>query len=238
MVNLIKPNLRHFFLVFIILCAVSELESLNVACSTLKRLGPSRMLEDIVNRRSHSGIHLERKSPLYNHNMQQEGTMMMSHPKSLKEVDVQPSFHEKLIAKIGSSTSTVVAGTFFIVLAYQRNSFMLTFFVGSILNGITSKVLKKVLNQDRPTGYEQNSSVKVKPSDKGMPSSHAMSLGFIGVYTGIALCHGVLSSFGIKAQIVACFTLALYVALSLIYRVQSQLHTTDQVIVGLFFGGE
>ena len=144
----------------------------------------------------------------------------------------------EMLSKIGSSTSTVVAGTFFLVLAYQRDTFMLTFFIGSILNGISSKVLKKILNQDRPSGFENDSSVKVKPSDKGMPSSHAMSLGFIGMYTAIALCSGILLSAGIGAQIATCSALIIYVALSLIYRVKSQLHTTDQVIVGLCFGSK
>jgi hypothetical protein len=171
------------------------------------------------------------------------------------------SSYSALLSKIGSSTSKVVAGTFFIVLAYQRNSFMLTFFIGSILNGISSKVLKKLLNQDRPTNFDDDnsntndngnmndsniysSSIKIKPSDKGMPSSHAMSLGFIGIYTAIASCTstnsciGFLYDAGLGAQILSCIVLALYVAISLIYRVKSQLHTTDQVMVGLSVGSE
>ena len=146
--------------------------------------------------------------------------------------------NNKVLSKIGSSTSAVVAGTFFVVLAYQRDCFMLTFFIGSILNAITSKVLKKILNQDRPSGYENEKSVKVKPSDKGMPSSHAMSLGFIGVYTATALCNGILMEADIAVKIVTCLILILYVALSLSYRVQSQLHTTAQVIVGLIVGSK
>ncbi len=148
------------------------------------------------------------------------------------------SLGNKMLSKIGSSTSTVVAGTFFVVLAYQRNSFMLTFFIGSIINGITSKILKKILNQDRPSGYENDPSIKVKPSDKGMPSSHAMSLGFIGIYTAIALCNGILVEADIGVKIAICTGLFGYVVLSLIYRVLSQLHTTNQVIVGLVTGSK
>lgn len=155
-------------------------------------------------------------------------------PKTKQKVLLQ----DKMLYKIGSTTSTFVAGTFFVVLAYQRDAFMLTFFTGSILNGITSKLLKKVLNQDRPVGYEQDSSIKVKPSDKGMPSSHAMSLGFIGIYTAIALCTEVLMTYGFAAQIAACTSLVVYIVISLVYRVKSQLHTTDQVIAGLFFGSK
>ncbi len=117
---------------------------------------------------------------------------------------------------------------------------MLTFFIGSILNGITSKILKKFLNQDRPSGFENDSIVKVKPSDKGMPSSHAMSLSFIGVYTAITLCSSEIftSTGGIGTKIATCFALAIYVSISLIYRVKSHLHTTDQVLVGFVVGSK
>ncbi len=146
------------------------------------------------------------------------------------------SSSDKVFSKIGKSTSKVVAGTFFVILASQRDCFMLTFFIGSILNGITSKILKRLLNQDRPPGYEYDASINLKPSDKGMPSSHAMSLGFIGIYTAIALCSGLLIDAGTGAKIATCVGLITYVSISLIYRVQSQLHTTAQVLVGLTFG--
>lgn len=136
----------------------------------------------------------------------------------------------KVIAKIGTSTSTVVAGAFFLALAYQRDSFMLTFFTGSILNSISSKVLKKVLNVKRPEGYEGKG---VQPLDGGMPSSHAMSLGFICTYCIIQA----FSLFGNEIQTIAIsLGLVLYATVSLIYRVQCKLHTMDQIIVGLVFG--
>ena len=137
---------------------------------------------------------------------------------------------KSLIAKIGSTTSSVVAGTFFLVLAYQRDSFMMTFFIGSILNGVASKILKKVLNVQRPEGYEGTG---IKPSDGGMPSSHAMSLGFIGTYCVIQT----ISKLGLGLQSGAVsIGLVAYAAVSLIYRVQCKLHTRDQIIVGLIFG--
>lgn len=43
-----------------------------------------------------------------------------------------------------------------------------SFVLGAVLNGVLSKVLKRLLNQKRPEGSEQ--------SDPGMPSSHAQSL--------------------------------------------------------------
>jgi len=136
----------------------------------------------------------------------------------------------KVIAKIGGSTSTVVAGAFFLALAYKRDPFMLTFFIGSILNGVSSKVLKKVLNVKRPEGYEGKG---IKPSDGGMPSSHAMSLGFIGTYC-IIQAFSLLGN-GIET-IVISLGLILYATVSLVYRVQCKLHTFDQIIAGLVFG--
>ena len=110
---------------------------------------------------------------------------------------------------------------------------MLTFFIGSILNGISSKTLKKLLNVDRPDGHHGEKSVKHKPSDKGMPSSHAMSLGFIGTYC-IIQAFSILGV-GLQSEAIALGLIA-YAMISLIYRVQTQLHTVDQVIVGLLFG--
>jgi membrane-associated phospholipid phosphatase len=143
------------------------------------------------------------------------------------------SLASSFITKIGSTTSIVVSGTFFAALSYKRDAFMLTFFIGSIMNGITSKILKKVLNIDRPDGHIHDSSVKIKPSDKGMPSSHAMSLGFICTYTALEAFQ--ILGIGLKSGIIAT-VLVFYAAISLVYRVKSKLHTADQVYVGLAAG--
>jgi membrane-associated phospholipid phosphatase len=139
----------------------------------------------------------------------------------------------RLVTKMGSTTSIVVAGTFFAVLAYKRDAFMLTFWIGSILNGISSKILKRILNQSRPVGYIHDDSVKVKPSDNGMPSSHAMSLGFIGTYTVLGLWEVV---GGGMNGIILSLLLSSYSIISLAYRVKSNLHTMDQILVGSCFG--
>eukprot|EP00550_Attheya_septentrionalis_P002659 CAMPEP_0198290116 /NCGR_PEP_ID=MMETSP1449-20131203/8088_1 /TAXON_ID=420275 /ORGANISM="Attheya septentrionalis, Strain CCMP2084" /LENGTH=207 /DNA_ID=CAMNT_0043988561 /DNA_START=243 /DNA_END=866 /DNA_ORIENTATION=- len=124
---------------------------------------------------------------------------------------------ENGLSFIGSSTSAIVSLGFFAALAYYRDALMVTFFLGAIGNAILGKILKRLLNQDRPT------SDAPQPSDKGMPSSHAMSLGFIGTFTSLLL-----PPFGIP---IAC-----YVLISLYYRVRIKLHTTDQVLVGLGVG--
>ena len=158
--------------------------------------------------------------------------MSTSSSSSSENLDSKP-VGKDLLSKIGSSTSMVVAGTFFLALAYQRDDYMITFFIGSILNGISSKILKRVLNVDRPDGYQTEDSVKVKPSDKGMPSSHAMSLGFIGTYCIIQAFQSL--GVGLESAIIS-FVLVVYAAISLVYRVQSKLHTVDQIVVGLGFG--
>lgn len=127
-----------------------------------------------------------------------------------------------LFQLIGKTTSILVAGTFFIVLAYKRDALMVSFFIGAISNGILSKILKKVLKQERPAELDTTDMV-VKPSDNGMPSSHAMSLGFIGTFTALMLPW-------------TRIPIILYVIISLLYRIETNLHSEDQIIVGLILG--
>ena len=153
--------------------------------------------------------------------LKSRASLNMSSDEPLNESD-EPAPLNKAVLLVGSTTSMLVAFTFFAVLAYQRDALMVSFFIGAISNGILSKILKKLLNQERPSTVDINL-VKEKPSDKGMPSSHAMSLGFIGTFTGLALPYLQLP-------------LLMYVAISLYYRVHTQLHTREQVAVGLIVG--
>lgn len=135
---------------------------------------------------------------------------------------------------IGKTTSTVVSATFFIVLAWQRNALMVSFFIGAISNGILSKLLKKLIQEERPTMEEYKRSSDSggileppPPSDNGMPSSHAMSLGFIGTFTGFLL---------LDYHPYSSVALVLYASISLWYRIISKLHTWEQIAVGLTVG--
>jgi hypothetical protein len=163
------------------------------------------------------------------------------------------------VSVLGATTSAVVAGTFYLVLCWRRDVFMVSFFVGAIANGVLSKVLKRLINQQRPEGVSNDdtddaetqlaSKTKnvIKPSDGGMPSSHAMSLGFIGTVTVsqlLSIANQVeISSIGIISSCSTCSSvlllipvLLLYVAVSLWYRVRVQLHTPAQIGVGLTIG--
>ena len=133
------------------------------------------------------------------------------------------------ISLLGKSTSSFVSLTFFTFLAIRRDAYMISFFIGAISNGILSKILKKILNHDRPEALDLSDHIKLKPSDGGMPSSHAMSLGFIGTYAALGVAE---TMPWLIALIVP------YVALSLYYRVKSSLHTVEQVAVGLVLGGK
>lgn len=154
--------------------------------------------------------------------------------------------------KIGSTTSICVAFAFFITLCWKRDALMVSFFLGSILNAIFGKILKRILKHDRPTTttaiipiingevikeeeVKEDSSMMMmkmkaavqqqpaRPSDNGMPSSHAMSLGFICTFV---------------ALLIPIMTLPLitYAVISLIYRVRISLHSIDQIIVGSILG--
>eukprot|EP00956_Cyclotella_meneghiniana_P006464 scaffold8496_cov66-Cyclotella_meneghiniana.AAC.6 len=168
----------------------------------------------------------------------------------------------QLVTLVGKSASSLVSISFFLLLAIRRDALVLTLFVGSIFNAVSSKVLKKVLNHERPANLQLNENVKLKPSDGGMvseiymcrfhmitltaivrlicsalfptihhwqPSSHAMSLGFIGTVITCAIIP-------MEIQYLVGPVFAAYSLVALRYRIRDHLHTPEQVIVGLVFG--
>ena len=130
---------------------------------------------------------------------------------------------------IGKTASTLVSGAFFVLLAQRRDAVILTLWIGAILNSILSKVCKKVLNHERPAALQESDKIKLKPSDGGMPSSHAMSLSFIGS----TITAGVIPE---QYQIVAGSCMTIYSFIALRYRIREHLHTIEQVAVGLTLG--
>lgn len=137
------------------------------------------------------------------------------------------SLISQLTEVVGKSATSVVSAALFISLLWRRDAQVVTIFVGAVWNGILSKILKLVIRQPRPKKLllMSESSVKDKPSDPGMPSSHAMSLSFIG------------TSFLLNfRQPLAIIFIALYTSLALIYRIKMNLHTKEQVLVGTFLG--
>lgn len=113
---------------------------------------------------------------------------------------------------------------------------MVSFFLGAIGNAIFGKVLKKLLKIERPdlvladgdtnnvnSGVENVIPEIDRPSDNGMPSSHAMSLGFICTFVALL-------------RPSTTIPLLAYAAISLIYRVRVNLHSVDQIAVGAVLG--
>ncbi|KAL7558089.1 hypothetical protein ACA910_020041 [Epithemia clementina (nom. ined.)] len=126
------------------------------------------------------------------------------------------------VSIVGSYTSIVTGGLFYAALVWKRDCFMTTFFLGATTNAILAKVLKKMIKQTRPPDMVV-SELRFQPSDGGMPSSHAMSLGFIGTFL---LLHEPLS----------IFPVLIFTAAGLLYRVQVKLHTWEQIAVGVVAG--
>ena len=106
--------------------------------------------------------------------------------------------------------------------------------IGSILNAILSKIIKKIVNQNRPSELQTNSNVKLKPSDGGMPSSHAMSLGFI--MASILIVDSVLPINNYNLRVSVGLVMSLYTTIALRYRIRDHYHTVEQVCVGLVLG--
>eukprot|EP00249_Psilotum_nudum_P010457 c22555_g1_i1 orf=124-750(+) len=91
---------------------------------------------------------------------------------------------------VNKSSKWVVGMIVVAVVAWRHDSEMLWAITGSILNAGNSKILKKIFNQNRP-----HLALGLK-ADPGMPSSHAQSFGYLGVYAAIGLIkwHGLHNS--------------------------------------------
>lgn len=145
------------------------------------------------------------------------------------------SLFDRATTIIGKSASSLVSLSFFVLLSTKRDDLTTSLFIGSILNAIVGKILQKVLNHDRPAELELSDKVRLKPSDGGMPSSHAMSLSFIGT----VILFGVIVPAAANNSIISIAAGALmviYSAIALRYRVRDHLHTLDQILVGYGLG--
>jgi dolichyldiphosphatase len=118
------------------------------------------------------------------------------------------------------NTRWLVAGSAAAVLLWRRDAVAISCIAGAIGNAIISKILKRILNQERPEG--------ATVSDPGMPSSHAMSLFFFASYLSSSLIFwATWPSPGFRAASVAA--LAAFAVNSAAWRVTAGLHTREQV---------
>ncbi|GIL50925.1 hypothetical protein Vafri_7008 [Volvox africanus] len=87
-----------------------------------------------------------------------------------------------LLTTINELTKWAVSTAVFAVLLLRRDLAVAWCVLGSIIASFINKALKHVINEQRPPS--------ARKADPGMPSSHANSLAFLGVYTALALAQG------------------------------------------------
>ncbi|CAM9626698.1 unnamed protein product, partial [Pylaiella littoralis] len=144
------------------------------------------------------------------------------------------SLMELAFDTLGGNTQWIVAGAVGVALVTRADVGTLVYVVGSLFNAVFSKILKKTINQVRPEG--------ARLSDPGMPSSHAMSLFYLGTYLVIGLQeHGVLTLDPSLPQWPLGVTgtqtlLGMYAFSASLWRVKAGFHTLPQVSVGAAVG--
>ncbi|KAK7252925.1 hypothetical protein RIF29_37226 [Crotalaria pallida] len=144
-------------------------------------------------------------------------------------IDGSTQFRPKFLSPQLESTLNrlskwVVTALFGVFILWRHDAEALWFAAGSILNALLSVLLKRILNQERPTALK---------SDPGMPSSHAQSIFFTVFFV-------ILSSvewLGLNVFTIFVSGLALASGAFFSYlRVSQQLHTVSQVLVGAAIG--
>lgn len=111
------------------------------------------------------------------------------------------------------------------LVVYRRDVGVVLFALGSILNSVLGKALKRIIRQPRPDG--------AKKMDHGMPSSHATALSFLssGAVINLIKAHGLVSwAFAPASLILAGAVVASW------WRVSVGYHTSAQVLVGWTVG--
>ncbi|CEL96694.1 unnamed protein product [Vitrella brassicaformis CCMP3155] len=135
-----------------------------------------------------------------------------------------------LMALCGLSARFLVSGLVFLALVMRRDAAVTVWVIGSLLNAVLGKVLKRLFNHSRPD--------EATVSDPGMPSSHAMSLSFLSV----SLIRAIIDADRLPAwwrldKRWAVVLVSSYALLSAVWRVRANLHTSEQVAVGGAVGG-
>tara|TARA_B110001452_G_scaffold239129_1_gene219994 strand:+ start:1421 stop:2152 length:732 start_codon:yes stop_codon:yes gene_type:complete len=116
-------------------------------------------------------------------------------------------------------TKWVVAGSAAAVVLYRHDLASVLCVSGAVGNALLSKVLKRLLNEARPTG--------ARLADPGMPSSHSQSLFFFASYLSCAANDAATPALSMGA--VGLLPLGGFLAWQ---RVRAGLHTPAQVLVG------
>ncbi|XP_020701983.1 uncharacterized protein LOC110113651 isoform X2 [Dendrobium catenatum] len=92
-------------------------------------------------------------------------------------------------ATLNRLSKWLVAALFGLVILWKHDAEALWAAMGSVMNAWLSTILKRLLNQDRPSALR---------SDPGMPSSHAQSIFYAGVFS--------VASYGSTEYLIHCPT--------------------------------
>ncbi|KAL5704699.1 dolichyldiphosphatase [Ranunculus cassubicifolius] len=136
-----------------------------------------------------------------------------------------PSLYQVAQNQLHKNTSKwLVAGIFVVAILWKHDAEVLWASMGCVLNSYLSIVLKKVINQERPSTLG---------SGPGMPSSHAQSIFFAVVYAILSMvkCWG-LNEYTITVAVLA-FAFSSYLSW---LRVSLRHHTISQISVGAVIG--
>lgn len=128
-----------------------------------------------------------------------------------------------ILSWINDMTKWWVSATVFAVLVVKHDASVAWAVLGSIVSSFLNKVLKYVINEQRPAS--------ARKADPGMPSSHANSLAFLGAYASLAVLQGGALWTGPAAGAVLAVSLFLTWL-----RVRLGFHTLPQVLVGYSLG--
>lgn len=128
-----------------------------------------------------------------------------------------------VLALVNEATKFIVSFAAFCVLVHYRNPAAAVALFGSIVTSLAGKLLKRLLAHARPAG--------ARKADPGMPSSHAVSLGYLATYSASALFLGSGSAYLLWPAALQALGLALTAL-----RVVLGYHTVPQVVVGYALG--
>lgn len=131
----------------------------------------------------------------------------------------------KVLSYVNESTKWAVSGIVFVVLLAAHNEWAAWAVVGAVLSSFLCKVLKHVINEQRPAS--------ARKKDPGMPSSHSNSLNFLSVYAALSLSYH--SAGNAAAVALAVFTVVTGLFLTWL-RVALGYHTWPQLVVGGLLG--
>jgi dolichyldiphosphatase len=163
-----------------------------------------------------------------NNNTKDDDEMMMkSKKKSPKQKKELPK--DVVFEYLNESTKFVVSATAMVFLVFHPTVETCWCLLGSIVNSVNGKLLKRALNHSRPDG--------AKKVDPGMPSSHATSLSYLSWYAALAFAFEP-NAFGLATFVTRtlAFGLVSLGAFLAYLRVKLGFHTWPQVYVGYGLG--